>query len=208
MTDIIVPTDELTPEEKQTAKQVIKKLLPDIRSDSKLKPHEFIKKYWKNYQSNFQSNQNINGKVLEELIAITLIRKNILPFYMQAQVAFISYINYDFIIYSNDIGPISISSKTSLRERWKQADLEAVALKYIHRKSKSFVVTLDTEAVRRRRIDPSASMGIDEFILADTEEYDKMLETIKQHDLSLSPTVEVVTSNFVITAENYQNRYE
>ncbi len=191
----------------QTAKEVVKELIPDIKIDPNFKPSEFIKKYWAKYQDNFPSNQNINGKVFEELIAITLIRAGIMPFYMQAKVAFIPYVNYDLIIYANDIGPISLSIKTSLRERWKQADLEAVALKYIHRKSKSFVITLDTDAVRRRRIDPSEAMGINGFILAGTDELDKMLDEIRGYQIELSPTVEVVSSSVVITSENYSQRY-
>jgi hypothetical protein len=39
--------------------------------------------------------------------------------------------------------PICISAKTSLRERYKQADFEAIALKYVHRKALSFLVTLE-----------------------------------------------------------------
>lgn len=199
----ITQEEQVSPEEKLKAKQVFKQVVPDITVDAELKPSEFIKKYWEKYQQSFTSNQNINGKVFEELIAVTLVREKIMPFYMQAKVAFIPYVNYDFIIYSNDIGPISLSIKTSLRERWKQADLEAVALKYIHRKSKAYVVTLDTDAVRRRRIDSSQSLGIDEFILADTSEYDDMLKAIKDHQLDLSPTVEVVSSNIIITPSNY-----
>lgn len=199
--------EKLHGEERQTAKEVVKELITDIKADPKLKPSEFIKKYWAKYQDNFPSNQNINGKVFEELIAITLIRAGIMPFYMQAKVAFIPYVNYDLIIYSNDVGPISLSVKTSLRERWKQADLEAVALKYIHRKSKSFVITLDTDAVRRRRVDPSEAMGINGFILADTDELDKVLDEILRYQIELSPTVKVISSSVVITSENYSQRY-
>lgn len=207
MDDITNNDNELNSQERLNAKLTVKQVVPDITAEPDLKPHEFIKKYWAVYQSTFQSNQNINGKVFEELIAIALIRHEILPFYLQAKVAFIPYVNYDFIIYSNDIGPISLSAKTSLRERWKQADLEAVALKYIHRKSKSFVVTLDTDAVRRRRVDSSQALGIDDFVLADTEEFDKVLTEIKEHQLALSPKVEVVSSSIIITSENYKERY-
>ena len=68
----------------QTAKEVVKELIPNVKTDPKLKPSKFIKKYWAKYQDNFPSNQNINGKVFEELIAIALIRAGIMPFYMPA----------------------------------------------------------------------------------------------------------------------------
>lgn len=192
---------------RQTAKMVVNQVISDIYAERNLKANEFIKKYWEIYKSKFESNQNINGKVFEELIAISLIREGILPFYMQAKVAFIPYVNYDFIIYTNDIGPISLSAKTSLRERWKQADLEAVAMKYIHRKSKSYVVTLDNDAVRRRRVDRSQLLGIDDFVLADAEEFNELMLELKKYSLSLSPSVEVVSSNIVITSDNISERY-
>src|SRR5579885_1816629 len=158
--NLIPEEKQVSTEEKLKAKQVVRQFLPDIHIDKDLKPSEFIKKYWDVYQKNYPSTQNIDGKVFEDLIAITLVREKIMPYYMQAKVAFIPYVNYDFIIYTLDIGPVSLSIKTSLRERWKQADLEAVALKYIHRKSKAYVITLDAEAVRRRRVDESQALGI------------------------------------------------
>jgi hypothetical protein len=193
---------QLTTDERLSCRQVVRELVPHFLADSGLVASKFIGKYWEIYCQNFKSNQSINGKVFEDLVAISLVRAEILPFYMQAKVAFIPYVNYDFIIYSADVGPLSLSVKTSLRERWKQADLEAVALKYIHRKSKSFVITMDTDAVRRRRIDPSQALGIDGFILANTPEYDLLIEELRTHQLGLSPTVEVVSSNFVVTPDN------
>lgn len=188
-------------------KTIISRIIPNIYIDKELSPSNFLMKYWEVYKKLYNSNQNINGKVFEELIAICLIREKILPFYMQAKVAFIPYVNYDFIIYSDNIGPISLSAKTSLRERWKQADLEAVALKYIHRKSKTFVLTLDTDAVRRRRVDDSQILGIDKFVLCNTEEFNSTLADIKKNKICLSPKVEVVSSNTIITSENCNKRF-
>ena len=54
-------------------------------------------------------------------------------------------INYDILLYSKVSGPICLSAKTSFRERYKQADLEAMALKNVHRISKSYLLTLSDE---------------------------------------------------------------
>lgn len=189
-------------------RQVVKSLVGNIHQEPTLLASEYLNKYWDKYLNQFESNQNINGKVFEELIAICLIRADVMPFYMQAKVAFIPNVNYDFIIYTNDIGPISLSAKTSLRERWKQADLEAIALKYIHRKSESFVLTMEANEVRRRRVDTSQLMGIDSFVLANTSELDDLIANIKKHDIGLSPKVEVVSSNTVITSDVAGRRYD
>ncbi len=188
-------------------RQVVRNVVGDIHSDPNLSASEYLIKNWEKYTTQFASNQNINGKVFEELIAICLIRAEVMPFYMQAKVAFIPNVNYDFIVYTKDIGPISLSAKTSLRERWKQADLEAIALKYIHRKSESYVLTMEADEVRRRRVDSSQLMGIDSFVLANTTEIDELIANIKKHDLGLSPKVEVVSSSVVITPESVLQRY-
>lgn len=195
-------------ENQHVIKEIVKKIVgSDIFIDESLAPSQFINKYWEIYNSQHQSNPSINGGVLEELIAMTLIRKGIFPFYMQARVAFIPNVNYDFIVYTKDLGPISISSKTSLRERYKQADLEAVALKYIHRNSKSFLVTLNSEECNRRKKDIGSLMAINDIVLATSKDFDEMLDFIKENTVSLAPKVEVVTSNSVITADNYKTRY-
>ena len=192
---------------KQSAKQIAMTIVGDISNDPNLSASEYIKKYWAIYESSYPNNQNINGKVFEELIAICLIRAKVLPFYMQAKVAFIPNVNYDFIIYTNDIGPIALSAKTSLRERWKQADLEAVAMKFIHRKSKSFVITMSATEVKTRRVDPSQMMGLDGYVLANTKEFDDFISELQKHDLSLSPRVDAVSSHTVITRDNSKERY-
>ncbi len=43
--------------------------------------------------------------------------------------------------------PIGISIKTSLRERYKQADLKAVALKYVHRNAENCLISLQSSEV-------------------------------------------------------------
>lgn len=181
------------------AREIVKGLVNDLSSDSTLKPSAFIHKYWQKYQNNNPSSQNINGKVFEELICIALIKERIFPFYMQAKVAFIPNINYDFIVYTKERGPIALSAKTSLRERWKQADLEALALKNIHRKSQTFVITLDHQAVKSRRIDDDQTLGIDTFVLANTSELDDLTSLLHTYTIIKPPLVEAVTSNQVIT---------
>lgn len=191
------------------AREIVKDLVNDLSSDSSLKPSGFIRKYWQKYQASYPSSQNINGKVFEELICIALIKEQIFPFYMQAKVAFIPNINYDFIVYTKERGPIALSAKTSLRERWKQADLEALALKNIHRKSQTFVITLDHQAVKSRRIDDDQTLGIDTFVLANTSELDDLTSLLHTYTIIKPPLVEAVTSNQVITPvelEKYQSK--
>jgi hypothetical protein len=194
-----VPTQTIT---------IIQAMISNIQVDPNLSPSEFIEKYWTKYKDNYPSNNNLNGKIFEELIAITLVRSQILPFYMQARVAFIPNIDYDFVIYSKGIGPIVLSAKTSLRERYKQADLEAVALKYVHRKSESYVISLDEKEIGRRKKNLDDVMAIDNFVNASLVEYDELLQNLQARSIIESPVISVVSSKIMINSENYKERWE
>jgi hypothetical protein len=168
---------------------------------------EFVSEIWKMYSATHKSDNNINGKVFEEIIAMALVKSDLMPFYMQANVAFIPNVNYDFILY-DDASLVSLSAKVSLRERWKQADLEAVALRYIHRKSQSFVITMNEREAAARNAKISECMGINSFIVATSKNFDALIAELKNTKFKLSPTFEVVTSKTIIDSNTAALRYK
>jgi hypothetical protein len=165
--------------------------------------HQFIKDVWKSYKNEGDYDGSINGKVFEYLLAIVLIREQILPFYQQASVAFVPNVVYDFLLYSTKNFPISVSAKTSLRERYKQADLEAVALKNVHRKAKSYLVTLDEKEASavKQKVSQVDVMGIDDVYVADQPEFDDFITSLREHSYRIAPTVPTIKSNFLVSAE-------
>ncbi|GAB5492955.1 MAG: hypothetical protein Phog2KO_31700 [Phototrophicaceae bacterium] len=184
--------------------QIIHALIPDVLAEPDLLPSQFIHKYWEIYNEVYPTNRNINGSVFEELIAITLVRKGITPFYMQAQVAFIPNANYDIVIYSEEIGPIVLSAKTSIRERYKQADLEAMALKNVHRKSESYLISASESETKARKNRVDDVVALNDFIYVFSSEYDDLLEKISQKTIIEAPTIKIVEkSQKFITAQNY-----
>src|SRR3989338_10507481 len=193
----------LEDQDSKSSKQILKEILPDIFVDLKLAPSKFISKYWVIYNKKYGSVKSLNGKVFEGLIAAVLCREGIFPVYLQAKAAFINGVDYDFIIYTEEFGPVSLSAKTSLRERWKKADLEALALKNIHRKSKSYLITMDSSAATRRSADMSEVLGLDEFILASDQKFDKLINKIKILTLIEAPKVTTISSNMMLTKDNH-----
>lgn len=167
------------------------------------KPSEYVQKYWKAYKEKGISNNALNGSIFELIIATLFIRENILPMYLQAKVAFIPNVEYDMVLYNKEIGPISISLKTSLRERKKQADLEVIALKYVHRKSKCYLLSLDEYEVKCAKTDLKNGylLGLDDVILSSSEEFDKFIEELKARVFSEAGSIEIIKSNQVITSE-------
>lgn len=174
---------------------------------SQLSPSATIEKLWSIYKTDYESNNNINGKVFEEVIGYVLTKEGCVPFYMQARVAYVPNVNYDFILYDEEEGPISLSAKTSLRERWKQADLEAVALKYVHRNALSYAITLDKTEAATRTAKLKDCMALNDFILADSQKFDQLIEQIKGRKLIKAGTIEIVTSNTFIDTANAASRY-
>lgn len=82
----------------------------------------------------------MNGNIFEAIISTVLIKEGIIPMYTQVSLEFVPNINFDIVIFpKNEKGtvdvsaPISLSLKTSLCERHKQADLEGLALKEVYK---------------------------------------------------------------------------
>ncbi len=146
--------------------------------------------------------------MFEYILASLCIRENILPIYMSAKVAFVPNVVYDLMFYSTERGPICWSVKTSLRERYKQADLESIALKYVHRKALSFLITLnETEAKSvKGKIKTGDVIGLDDVIVATKPEFDDFIvKELKTFKFEEPPTVKVIESNQVVTIERVKS---
>jgi hypothetical protein len=122
---------------------------------------------------------------------------------MSAKVAFVPNVIYDIMFYTSERGPICWSVKTSLRERYKQADLESIALKYVHRKALSYLITLEEKEAKsvKAKIKSGDVIGLDDVIVATNEEFNQLILELKEFEFSEPPTVKVIESNQIITLE-------
>jgi hypothetical protein len=144
-------------------------------------PAEFIRSSWEKVVSN-ELTRNDNGAIFEYLVIVCLYSKGILPFYIQAKVSFVPNATYDIVLYTSEGYPITLSIKTSLRERYKQADLEGLALKNVHRRAKNYLITLSAKEYEgvRRKIQEGDVAGLDKIILADSQKFDNLLNELSQ----------------------------
>lgn len=189
------------------AAAVFEKLLPNFWDVNYEKPSEYIQKYWTEYLKIKDREIGVNGKIFEYSLATLFIREKLLPLYLSAKVSFVPNVIYDLMLYTEERGPICISAKTSLRERYKQADLEAIALKYVHRKALSYLVTLDEGEARSvsAKIKKGDVIGLDKVVVATSSEFDDLIEEIKAFKASEPPTLPVITSSQVVTVEKVQS---
>ncbi|MDG6447981.1 hypothetical protein [Glaesserella parasuis] len=173
---------------------IVKLMVHKYPINQKWKPNELISFYWNVYTSEFESNNSVNGGVFEQLLVLALLREKISPVYVQAELAFVPNVVLDIVLYNRKT-PITISAKTTLRERWKQADLEAMATKYVHREALCYVVTLSENEVLARRKEENSYMGINDFVLAHTDEFNQLVEKLKQIQITESESIKIIQSD-------------
>lgn len=185
------------------AEVVFDNLFPSFLAIKYKKPSDFISIYWDAFQKHPEGNNNLNGKIFEYILATLFVRENILPLYLSAKVAFVPNVIYDLMFYTTERGPICISAKTSLRERYKQADLEAIALKYVHRKALSYLVTLEANEAKsvQAKIKSGDVIGLDNVVVATSNDFNDLIDELKAYQFSEPPTVKVIESNQIITRD-------
>ena len=178
-------------------------IAPDFMSNT-MEPSEYVRYCWNNYEnSGVERNNSLNGTIFELIIATLFVKEGILPLHLQAQVAFVPNVNFDAVLYTHENGPIGLSLKTSLRERYKQADLEAVALKYVHRKAENYLLTMDREEADSvsRKIATGAVLGLDKAVLASSDEFDSFVNNLKSKAFVSPGSVEIITASRIITEQ-------
>jgi hypothetical protein len=99
-----------------------------------------------------QSIGSMRGRWLEWAVLLALGEKELTPAYWQAEFAAVPGNFSDVLLWSKEYGPVILSCKTSLRERYKQADLEAVALRQHFQNARCFLITLDDDKLHVARI--------------------------------------------------------
>ena len=182
--------------------EIFDNLYGDILSSDLEKPSKFISQMWARYTSEKQS---LNGAVFEALVATALFRQGIAPIFVQATLAFVPNVNFDFLVYSREIGPLILSCKTSLRERYKQADLEGMMVRQVYRRSKSFLISLDQNEVKNtdKKIARGEILGLDKIIDARSPDLDSLFDELKTYNLYAPSPVQVVAAKRTIChAEN------
>jgi hypothetical protein len=165
---------------------------------------DYVRRCWREYLEHHpHEDVGTNGKFFELCLATLFVREGIIPFYVQARIAFVPNIVYDLILYTQDSGPVCISAKTTLRERYKQADLEALALKHVHRRAKSYLINIsESENLKlQQKIKNGDVMGLDGSIFAFGAELDKFIVSLKKRPLAIAPEVRVIQSDTIITKE-------
>lgn len=162
---------------------------------------EFCGTMWERYVNSKYGSNALNGTIFEGILATLFYRNGIRPLYVQAQIAFVPNVNFDFIAYSVEYGPIILSAKTSLRERYKQADLEGMMLRHVHRKSKSYLITMNAAETRsvNKKIDNGEALGIDKVVVANSDDFNILISDLAKLKYIQPQKIDIITSQKIIS---------
>jgi len=169
--------------------------------------HLFIRDFWA-VERIQKSGNSLRGNVFERLIEFIMLSRGVTPYFTQATLSMVPNVRFDLVLFptqpsSGNINvvtgpePICMSLKTSLRERYKQAELEAAAVRGVYRWAKCFLITLDAKAAKRveEKIKNREVSFLDSVIVANDPKFDDFLCTMSSLDLSIPPNISVVYSN-------------
>tara|TARA_Y100001970_G_C14154563_1_gene814753 strand:- start:197 stop:727 length:531 start_codon:yes stop_codon:yes gene_type:complete len=102
---------------------------------------DFFAHFWSIFESYSLSkslNNQVPGDAFEIIFAFILDYEDIEIISMDEEVKGVDFVKPDFVTKKNHH---FVSCKTSLRERWKQADWESIKFKEVYPKSKCFLLT-------------------------------------------------------------------
>ena len=167
--------------------ETILKIQPTLDHFPYKLPSLYNDKIWKILDTEIRDNSS-RGSAFEFLIAFTLLRENISPFYYQVEFSNIAWAEFDILIYTEEIGPIVFSCKTSLRERWKQAELEAQLLRRDFPNSRSFLITMDpSESSVANKIKNGPKSGLEKVMRSNQPVFNRIIEEIKSYTVIKAP---------------------
>lgn len=108
--------------------------------------HDLI---YRGYTALQTDNGRLNGDLFEGLFASAMIGSGLGNFITAAEYDALPYSKVDMVVYTQRSGPVMLSLKSSLRERWKQSDLEFHVAKRINPAIIGVIATMDSDGARQ-----------------------------------------------------------
>ena len=182
------------------AGHIFSTLLKEIEGTPCAGANDFVLEVWKVYQDDHDQKPSITGKVFEYLIAHVLYSFDVAPLYYQARFHFVPNADFDFVLY-DPRRPIVLTLKTTLRERYKQADLEGLALKQVYRNASCILITLSNEGDQvARKIKSLDVTGLDRVVVIKkgSRDLDDLIRDIKTRPFSKPKSINPMMGQLVM----------
>ena len=154
-------------------------------------PHTFVREAWQLYEERHPNSPSISGRIFEYIICETLAQQGIAPLYYQAEFAQVPNASFDVVLY-DELSPVVLSVKTSLRERYKQAALEGIALRQVYRRARCYLITMsegEADSLQGKIVSDTVA-GLDRCIVATRPEYAQLLECLAQRTFTIARPIQ------------------
>ena len=130
-----------------------------------------------------------SGPLFEMLIGSVFIAADVAPFFRRAELANARKIECDFLFWeSSSEVPICIELTSTLRERYKLADLQAFKIKANYPNGKFFQLTMDYKDASRRSNKDFESL--DGLVFAGSPQFESVISAIRKLKLSADAPLE------------------
>ncbi|QYC30721.1 hypothetical protein HGD80_02615 [Paulownia witches'-broom phytoplasma] len=170
---------------------ISEKILSQIKPDNYFKypfnqymklNHQSLNHYFQITKSTSQKQKVLRGKINEYLILIYLRHLGITQQYPQAYLFFIPDIKFDLVLFTKTKRIIAFGIKTSLRERYKQAIIEAQQLKKLDTRFEYYLLTNDAVETQRlnNKIQNGKVQGINKVVDCFSQKANAFFETFSQ----------------------------
>lgn len=181
-------------------------LFPDFETCRYATPSEFVARLWSARTEEDAANRGVNGLLLEYALATLLLREGVRRLRMGAAISHVPNILFDIVVFTAH-APVVLSVKTTLRERYKQADLEAFALKNVHRKARSYLVTMDERAAATlaAKIAAGDTLGLDAVMVANGPQFDALIRTLAAEATDEPPPAPMVSEGRVVASSRQES---
>lgn len=165
----------------KVASENFQEVLDQLETPTDKSPSQFIKEFWEKELVNKLPNST-RGSLFEYLVAYCLNWKGILPFYIQVKINLVVGAIYDIVLFNEKSVPIVLSLKTSFRERYKQAILEARVLQEVYHSAKTYLLTFSGSEYKTRKKENQQEDNpiLKDIIAVDTEEFNQLLEELSK----------------------------
>ena len=152
------------------------------------KPSQFFNYFWSKYEKfkkkykkkgGKEINNSYNGQALEIILAYLFTRENIKIEKMDEELDDVMFVKPDFLLKGDDEKKFFISVKVSIRERWKQADWEAI--KYKEKYPNAFcalIINHKQEYLSMKK--KIKHLDLDKVYLANSKDMNQIIDKLKE----------------------------
>ncbi|MGL9687437.1 MAG: hypothetical protein ACQBVK_01400 [Candidatus Phytoplasma sp. TWB_XP] len=156
--------------------------------------HQSLNHYFRITKINPQKQKVLRGKINEYLILIYFRHYGITKQYPQANLFFIPDIKFDLVLFTQNKRIVAFNFKTCLRERYKQAIIEAQQLKKLDTRFEYYLLTNNAVESQRlnNKIQNGKVQGINKVIDCFSQKANTFFKTFFQRQFVSFPEINLI----------------